>query len=78
MFDELLETYPNDVDLYIDLYMKEELPYSVQEIETKLKENFTLINQNYHLRITKVGIDKEEGSMTTIGGYGKYHSFYSE
>ena len=75
VFDEMLVSYPKDVDLYIDLYMKEELPYSVQEIETKLKNNFILIDQNYHLRVTKVGID-EEGSMSTIGGYGNYHTFY--
>lgn len=74
-FDELLKAYPKDVDLYIDLYTKEDLPYSTQDIKTKLKENFLVIDQTYHLRITKVGIT-DDGSMNTIGGYGKYDTFY--
>lgn len=74
-FDELLKAYPKDVDLYIDLYIKEDSPYAVQDIQTQLKEHFLMIDQNYHLRITKVGIS-DDGSMTTIGGYGKYNTFY--
>lgn len=71
-FEEMLSEYPNEADVYIDLYIKEALPYSIQDIETELRDNFTLLDQNYHLRMTKVGI-AEDGSMGTLGGYGKYH-----
>ena len=73
-FEELLNEYPKEADLYIDLYMKETLPYSIQDIETELRDNFTLLDQHYHLRMTKVGL-AEDGSMGTLGGYGKYKTF---
>lgn len=71
-FKEMLSEYPNEADVYIDLYMKEALPYSIQDIETELRDNFTLLDQNYHLRMTIVRI-AEDGSMGTLGGYGKYY-----